>query len=247
MLVAVAILTAACGGGAADDVTSGPPTSIECLDPTSEPVTAEPTSSDRGLDTSTPDAPDPRIELVVVGDSIVAENLDLIDQVLTDDGRSNVHYAALGARRIAETSDYLGERPSGLEAIDVCRDRGLMSATWVIELGTNDIPAISDSEDPAAAAGALIDAVLDELGQVESISWVTVLDRGLLDASRVFNDALQERAAARPELAIIDWYAAAVDHPEWFEDDVHPNELGATALAELVLAELERLDDARDP
>ncbi len=243
-VVAAATLFVGCGGaGTGDIATSDVATSrpVDCVEPTPGTAGPEPEGSAPPTDGPPADAGDGRVDVVVVGDSIIAENLEVIDSVLVDGGVSDVHYAALGARRIADTYDYLGERPSGLDAIDLCLDDGLTPAVWVIELGTNDVAAIAESDDPEATSLALIDVVLDELDEAEAISWVTVIDRERLEASRVFNGALRDRAGEAPSLGVIDWYAAAVDRPDWFVDDVHPNEVGAAAFAELVLAGIERV------
>lgn len=227
MLLALAVPLVACAG-AEERRAVAPSTTLECVVPTSETPT-------------TRVGEDSRLRVVVVGDSITAENVDRIDAVLTAGGVTSVSYAALGARRIAETYDYRGLRPSGLEAIDECLEGGPAPEIWLIELGTNDISAVARASEPQAAAGALIDGVIDEIGPTSVISWVTVIDRGRLAGSQAFNDALRARAATSPMFGIIDWYGAAVDRPDWFRDDVHPNAAGADALAELYLAELDRL------
>jgi lysophospholipase L1-like esterase len=227
LLLALAVLLAACAG-VEERPAIAPSTTLECVVPTS------------GTPTTSVDE-DGRPRVVVVGDSITAENVEQIDAVLRAGGVTSVSYAALGARRIAETYDYRGPRPSGLEAIEECLEDGPTPEIWLIELGTNDIGAVARASEPQAAAGALIDSVLDEVGSAAVISWVTVIDRGRLAGSQAFNDALRARAATSPTFGIVDWYGAAVDRPDWFRDDVHPNAAGADALAELYLAELDRL------
>jgi lysophospholipase L1-like esterase len=226
-LLALAVLLAACAG-VEERPAIAPSTTLECVVPTS------------GTPTTSVDE-DGRPRVVFIGDSITAENVEQIDAVLRAGGVTSVSYAALGARRIAETYDYRGPRPSGLEAIEECLEDGPTPEIWLIELGTNDIGAVARASEPQAAAGALIDSVLDEVGSAAVISWVTVIDRGQLAGSQAFKDALRARAATSPTFGIVDWYGAAVDRPDWFRDDVHPNAAGADALAELYLAELDRL------
>jgi lysophospholipase L1-like esterase len=212
------------GTDSADPESSATP----AITPASDPTIV--TQATAPLDSTLAD-----LEVVVVGDSITEENLVQIDGVLAEGGVGDVRYAALGARRIAETYEYLGLRTSGLEAIEACQADGLDPDVWLIELGTNDVPHIAAEPDPGAAAGELIDGVRTELTGAPAILWVNVLYGPDPDASRAFNDALDVRAAEDPTFQVIDWYGAASGRSDWFADPVHPNRVGAFELARLYL------------
>lgn len=174
-------------------------------------------------------------EIVVVGDSITADNLEVIGNHLAHAGTTSVAFEARAARRIADSYEWHGWRSSGLEAIDSVRRAGVEPALWVIELGTNDMFLVADLAwpDKVDAAGALIDSVVDAVGPDAPIAWVSVLHRDDPEVSRAFNQALLDRAVANPRMVVVDWHHTAIDHPEWFLDMVHPNTVGAGALAEL--------------
>jgi len=189
-------------------------------------------------------------EIVVVGDSITADNIEVIGAHLAEAGTPPVTFEARAARRIADSYEWHGWRSSGLEAIDGVRGAGVQPALWVIELGTNDMFLVADLGWPekVSRAGELIDDVVDAVGPDAPIAWVSVLHRDDPEVSRAFNEALRNRAVANPQMVVIDWQHAAVDHPEWFLDLVHPNSEGAGVLAELYSDAIERLLEPRpDP
>jgi fructose-specific component phosphotransferase system IIB-like protein len=186
-------------------------------------------------------------EVVIVGDSITADNIDQIGRQLADAGAATVEFEARAARRIADSYEWNGWRSSGLDAIDGVQRRGGQPALWVIELGTNDMFLVADRgwSERVHVAGELIDSVVDAIGEDAAIAWVSVLNRDDAEVSRAFNEALRNRAAADPRMVLIDWQHAAVDHPEWFLDLVHPNEVGAGQLAALYTEAIERQFETR--
>lgn len=187
-------------------------------------------------------ADDEGYEVVVVGDSITAMNEPQIAGSLDDAGISQVHFHALGARRIADSYEWHGWRSSGLEAIAAVRDAGVDPDLWLVELGTNDVllAGMCGCRDRVEDAALLIDQVLDAIGPGETIVWVTVLNRDDPDSSDYFNAALRSRASVEPTMEVLDWHAAAVDHPDWFMDQVHPSQVGAGELAGLYIDAIDR-------
>lgn len=174
-----------------------------------------------------------RPPVVVVGDSLTAENAVQIDAHLRGAGVDGVHLAGLGGRRIDVDYEFFGWNNSGRDEIDRLRRAGHDPLVWLIELGTNDLRELAacGCDDPAARASRLIDVILSAVGGDSDVVWVTVHDRDAPVASAVFNSELQRRAALGHIDALADWDGLASTGSGWFRDHVHPNHIGAAALA----------------
>ena len=176
-------------------------------------------------------------DVVIVGDSLTAGNLNIIRARLEAGGLSSVRYEALSSRRIAHPVFSGFRRSSGVEAVRALKSEGVDPELWVVELGTNDLGFLPGCgcPDPTFFAGELIDQLVAEIGPGEPIAWVTVLNIADLPVSEQFNAALRRRAAVDPMFSIIDWYGTAWRRPELFNDHVHPNLAGVDAFAGMYL------------
>jgi hypothetical protein len=192
-----------------------------------------------------------RPNAVIVGDSITAFHIPVVAAAFERQGIPGIMIDAQPARQIQQSVTYEDEFiRSGILAITQLKNRLVDPRLWIIELGTNDIPAAIGSErhEQVAAADNLINQVLDLLGPGAQIAWVTVSFRIFPGESDAFNDAIRRRAAIDPRLTLIDWHALSVTHPDWFADAVHPNDRGASELSELyVRTVLELLDSPPKP
>ena len=179
--------------------------------------------------------------VVVLGDSITADNVDLISGHLATAGHDDVHFAALGARRIDESYEFFGWRNSGIDELGSIHERGIDPELWIVELGTNDLPSLAacECDNPVLPAGELIDAVLAAIGDGEQVVWVTVRDRNDPVSTEAFNTALRIRANRLPDLSLLDWHGTADGRDAWFADHVHPTRVGALMLARLYRTELD--------
>jgi lysophospholipase L1-like esterase len=121
---------------------------------------------------------------------------------------------------------------------------------WVIALGTNDI---SNGVTTTSRARAVVAEMLAEVTPKARVWWVNVdfrsVEGAAVDypaATQTFNAVLDERAASDPRFEVIDWYALAESHPEWFlkadgtADPVHVNSAGYTARAAQVVDVIRR-------
>ena len=187
--------------------------------------------------------------VVVLGDSITADNVDLIEAHLESAGHDDVHFAALGARRIDESYEFFGWRNSGLDEVAAIHAEGIDPDLWVVELGTNDLPSLAACrcDNPSLPAGALIDKVLAAIGDDEPVVWVTVHDRNDPESTDAFNRALRVRANRLDDLSLLDWHGVTEEAAPWFLDHVHPNRVGALMLARLYRSELDRRYVERAP
>lgn len=182
-------------------------------------------------------------DVVIVGDSLTAGNLDLIRARLERGGLTSVRFEALSGRRIAVGVDISGYRPSGIEVVEALQAHNVSPDVWVIELGANDIGSIRNCgcADPVAFAGDLIDRMVAAVGPGERIAWVNLLDTSDLATSGHFNRALTQRAAVDPDMSLIDWYGLGLGRPELFLDHVHHTFAGVDVFAQMYLDEIGRL------
>lgn len=114
------------------------------------------------------DAPPPAI--VLVGDSITDMHRSTLTEV-ADACDTDIALHSQSSRRIADSYELDGRWVnSGLDEID--RIRATQDpTTWIIELGTNDLPNITEVDD----ARTRIDAVLARLDDGDRVIWTTVL------------------------------------------------------------------------
>lgn len=147
--------------------------------------------------------------------------------------------------------------PLTVDAVDCRRlDAGFEGPCGGVPAGTTVASGLEDLEraageleQPSAAAAVVViannaalraeqlDAAMATLTGVPRVWWVTarVGGRGWQDP----NNQLLDELAARDERArIIDWFAASAGQ-DWLADNVHPDDQGQAALAELVAAHLE--------
>jgi lysophospholipase L1-like esterase len=177
-----------------------------------------------------------RPNAVIIGDSITAFHMPVIAAEFEGRGIPGIMIDAQPARQIERSVTHEGEYiRSGILSITQLKIRLIDPRLWIIELGTNDIPAAigSDRHEQVAAADDLIVQVLDVLGPEARIAWVTVSYRTFPGESDAFNEALRRRATVDSRLTLVDWHALSVTHHDWFADAVHPNEGGASELSEL--------------
>lgn len=166
--------------------------------------------------------------VVLVGDSITDMHRSTLTEV-ADACDAEIALHSQSGRRIADGYELDGRWVnSGLDEIDGIRS-SQDPTTWIIELGTNDLPNITTLAD----ARNRIDAVLDRLGDDDRVIWTTVLFPHFVTATQLFNDALATTAG----IELVAWDAVAADH---LADAVHPSEQGARLLGELYC-------DALDP
>jgi hypothetical protein len=114
----------------------------------------------------------------------------------------------------------------------------------MIALGSNDL--LHGAGEPATAQ-AMMDEMLAAITPDALVWWVNVDyhrdPRTSFDfptATLSFNAELDARAAADPDLHVIDWYSYAEANLDWFFDPVHVDRTGSIARAEQAVAALPR-------
>jgi hypothetical protein len=167
-----------------------------------------------------PDPPPPAV-VMLVGDSITDMHRPPLTEIVEACGvRIELH--SLSGRRIATPYELDGRWiNSGLDEIDSIR-ANQDPTTWVIELGSNDLPYIRSIRD----AHERIDAVLTKLDADDRVIWTTVLFPHFAEATALFNEALTLKTG----IELVEWHTVAADH---LADAVHPTEEGARLLGRM--------------
>ena len=148
-------------------------------------------------------------------------NREIIAPVFDDCG-AEVRLHSLSARRIEQGYEWNGRWVnSGLDEIDQIL-AATDPATWIIELGSNDLQDLRTEEE----AHRLIRTVLDRIGDHDRVLWTTVLWPHYSTATEIFNAALR----ITPGIELVDWYAVGGNH---LVDPVHPTDEGARLLASM--------------
>lgn len=202
--------------------------------------TADPDSTDETLET----APTKQLQITsvaIVGDSITAASTPALRAALSEMGIDDDDIVIDGqtSRRIENGSGKNGRALSGVRTITALLDDGIDPSAWVIALGTNDVGLFGTPQE----CSELIEKITDLLPPAVPLVWVNVYRSSDLRETRVFNEVLDEVMSARGDAVIADWYAVATD-PDidvLRSDDLHPNDEGELAFAELVVQALQRL------
>lgn len=230
ILAAVAVAVTSCGAEPGGTVAAGE----EPMSTTAAPERTVPTATDGSLRTHVP-AVEPAEELIgevlLYGDSVA---LLLADDLATS-LRAPLTVDAIDCRRLDAGFDGpCGGVPAGTEVASGLQD--LARAANELEQPSSSVAVVVIANNAALRADQL-DAAMATLGDVPRVWWVTarVGGRGWQDP----NNALLAELAANDERAgVIDWFAAS-EGEDWLTDDVHPDDEGQAALAELVTAHLE--------
>jgi hypothetical protein len=120
---------------------------------------------------------------------------------------------------------------SGISAVRAIRAAHRDPLTWVIELGTNDVPMIGDD---ARALERPIDAMLDAIGPGHRIVWVNVHHGPHLAAAATFNRVLAEIARQGAGMVVADWASRAWHDGYLLRDGVHLTDMGTNAYASMI-------------
>ncbi len=177
--------------------------------------------------------------VAMVGDSITEASADELRDALADIGVDEVHIDGEARRRVLVGSGRNGRSLSGVRAVEALLEDGVDPSAWVIALGTNDVGGFGSADE----GRELIKQITELLPPTVPLVWVNVYRPSDLRATRLFNELLAGVLESRANAIVADWYAIATD-PELDvlrRDDLHPNDEGQVAFAELVVQALQRL------
>jgi len=177
--------------------------------------------------------------VAMVGDSITAASAGELRDALADIGVDEVQIDGEASRRVLVGSGRNGGSLSGVKAVEALLDDGADPSAWVIALGTNDVGGFGSADE----GRELIKQITEMLPPTVPLVWVNVYRPSDLRATRLFNELLAGVLESRGNAIVADWYAIATD-PELDvlrSDDLHPNDEGQVAFAELVVQALQRL------
>ena len=173
----------------------------------------------------------PRTKLGMVGDSITKASAKALIAVLQQQGYTEIKIDAEVRRRIA-VGDGKAQPLSGVKTLTKVIAAGLVPDVWVIALGTNDV----GKYDTPDAYGLLIDQMMTLPDAKVPIFWVDVYNPIHLDATKMFNLVLRDRAAARGNATVVPWFDQASNTKIKIlqSDHIHPNDKGVLVFADLV-------------
>jgi lysophospholipase L1-like esterase len=175
-------------------------------------------------------APGPVRSVGMIGDSITFRSKPALTSVFSAKGIADVTIDAEVSRRI-QVGNGKSEPLNGEQVLTNLLKVGLKPDVWVFALGTNDVNNVD-----ADAYPALIAAMLAMPPADTPVVWVDVYRPAALAQTKIFNTALRETTARRPNTTVASWYALASDKSKKLlaSDDLHPNEAGEVAFAALV-------------
>ena len=189
--------------------------------------------------TNSPREPITINSVAMVGDSITAASAGELRDALADIGVDEVYIDGEASRRVLVGSGRNGGSLSGVKAVEALLEDGVNPSAWVVALGTNDVGGFGTADE----GRELIEKITELLAPTVPLVWVNVYRPSDLRATRLFNELLAGVLESRGNAIVADWYAIATD-PELDvlrSDDLHPNDEGKVAFAELVAQALQRL------
>ncbi len=172
-----------------------------------------------------------RTKFAMVGDSITKASKPSLTSVLETKGFTEITIEAEVSRRIA-VGDGKGEPLSGVKTLFTMIAEGVTPDVWAVAMGTNDVGKYDDAQDYAT----LIDQMMSMPAADVPIVWVDVYNPNQLAATKLFNQVLRERAAARGNSTVLSWFDLASDPQGAIlrTDHIHPNQKGTLVFADLV-------------
>jgi len=177
--------------------------------------------------------------VAIVGDSITDGSAGELRDAFADLDIDDVTIDGETSRRIENGSGKNGHSLSGIRAIEALLDDGADPSVWVIALGTNDVGSFGTPQNCVE----LIERLIALLPPAVPLVWVNVYRSDNLRETRVFNEVVDGVLFARGNSVIADWYSIAAD-PDvnvLRGDNLHPNDEGQLAFAELVVQAVQRL------
>ncbi len=176
--------------------------------------------------------------VVVIGDSLTDNSGPWVRAELREAG----YDFALDAQPSRRIPEQVSAPYSGVRAARSVRSTFGEAECWMIALGSNDLVYGGGLR---SEANRMIDEMLAAVTPDASVWWVNVNyhrdPRSGFDfvaATATFNDVIADRAAADPDLHVIDWYSLSEANPAWFFDPVHVDRAASIVRAEFTVAAL---------
>jgi hypothetical protein len=176
--------------------------------------------------------------VVVIGDSLMDNSGPWLRSELASAGY-DYHVDAQPSRRIPER---VRAPYSGVRAARAVRSTFGEADCWMVALGSNDLIYGGGVVDEA---NGMLDEMLAAVTPGASVWWVNVnyhrdprTNYDFVRATAIFNRVVADRAAADPNLRVIDWYTLSEANLQWFFDPVHVDRTGSIVRAEYTVAAL---------
>ena len=181
--------------------------------------------------------PRPLFDLAVVGDSLTYAGYEPLSEAITSAGW-RAHIDGLPSRSISYPTDVAY---SAVDQVAAIKRLGIDPATWLVELGTNDLYFIVHCQCPDQRQAAIdrIRLMLAAIGPGRRIIWVGVQNFEYPIATTLFNDVLEELVTTGEISAIVDWESLSTDkRRDWFVDTAHLSDDGYIAWVPAVVEAL---------
>lgn len=176
--------------------------------------------------------------VVVIGDSLTDNSEPWIRAELRDAG----YEFAVDAQPSRRIPEQVRAPYSGVRAARSVRATFGEAECWMIALGSNDLVYGGGIR---AEANRMIDEMLAAVTAGAAVWWVNVNYQrdprsgfDFVAATATFNEVVADRAAADPDLQVIDWYSLSEANPAWFFDPVHVDRAASIVRAQFTVAEL---------
>lgn len=171
--------------------------------------------------------------VLMIGDSITLGSKDELTAMFTANGFTSITIDGAQGRRIEVGNGKSKTVP--LNGIDTAKK--LIAAKtadelWVVALGTNDIGLLDKDQDYRT----LIDEMVAVVPADRPLIWVDCYRKQFLEANNTFNGLLREMVDQRGNAVVADWQAIAEPRSKELlrSDQLHPNDAGQLAFAEVV-------------
>lgn len=222
--LSMALIAAACG-----NATSAEQDPDRSGTATASPITLAPTEGSLEVDVNGVGIESPAENVLLVGDSVLV----LVADDLANSLDARIYVDSADCRRLdSSVTGPCGGVPSGAEITD-----GITALQTQVErlnaLRVRPDAAVVVLANNATVTEELLDSAMEALGDVPQVFWVNTRIEGF--GRQDINNAELDALAERNERAlIVDWFAAS-EGRDWLADNVHPNEEGQTALADLIV------------
>jgi lysophospholipase L1-like esterase len=167
-----------------------------------------------------PASPASTRRISVVGDSLTIGTMPYQSDDFRAAGWSRTSIDAYAGRGVR--TKLRRDLHTGLTAVDAIRDSWGDTDAWIVGLGTNDAVIY-----PTSRHALVIEQMMERIGRGHRVMWINVVLPQRAAAAAAWNVSLDEVAALRDDMYVLDWAGLALQNPRWISTDgVHCSAAG---------------------